>query len=167
MGRTNTRDALGASFPMWCPGVPLAAPAPDAKLWVWRGFEGAGEEAPCGIGGFRKSCSPPPAAGPSSHAPDVLCRAELKAEPKRGSVLSSVWEHPPRGSGPGLLLPRKCLGFLSSSSDLSRRQLPGSSGTACACNSACPSLPCSPWPPDLKHSQSKRPWKVPCPSQRG
>lgn len=107
---------------MWCPMVPVAHPALDAELWMWRGFGGAAEEAPCWGWWFQSVTQPtgPPAPGPGSHTPDVLCRAELKAEPKRGSVLSSVWEHPPRGSGLGLSLPSKCLGFLSSSSDLSR-----------------------------------------------
>lgn len=47
----------------------------------------------------------PPAAGPGGRMPGMLCRTEPKAEPKRGSVLSSVWEHPPSSSGPGPSLP--------------------------------------------------------------
>lgn len=86
---------------MQCPVALLAHPAPDAEAWMRRGFEGAGDEAPCWGWWFQKVTHPtgPPAPGPGSHTPDMFCRAELKAEPKRGSVLSSVWEHPPSGSG--------------------------------------------------------------------
>lgn len=51
-----------------------------------------------------------PTPGPGSRMPHVLRRAELKAEPKRGSVLSSVWEHLPSSSGTGPSLPERGLG---------------------------------------------------------
>lgn len=75
---------------------------PERRVRRREGLKDAVTKVPQWGRRFRAVTRPadPPTPGPDGRTPDMLCRAEPKAEPKRGSVLSSGWEHPPNGSGP-------------------------------------------------------------------